>query len=456
MTAAEPAWRPPSYVTPEEIRRLSDEVLSRPDIPFEAAEDIFRLSALGLDWDIGLMTYRPHQPARIPLGADGKKAGVFLLHGAGEDHRALDPVARLLAGKFGFKVVAMSYPGRLNLADPSRRWPGEPIHPDGTVRTPLWQIDEIIGPDQYEVIRDARLRDHYGIRTLARAKPGTLFYERMAAWPVAFDEAMVEACRRHFPEAEFSIYVHAHSAGGGLGCILQQRCANVAGAVTMEDSTFGYINTARQQWSRARGKVGAPPGTKPGTPERIDPFNELYFYGWRDEAVIRGPEALGADGPNALMRLPALMEEVFAAWEESKHYPNFKAEYPVTHDIRASLTAAARVAARRLALNRDETAALIARYLAYPRELAGPGVKPMPPQLFLTAEGTRHQDVATFRAVILPMYAAMKPPPRTALCHIGAGRHFYMTAAQGLPLGTGPAVATLWHAAIVGGFFLAG
>jgi hypothetical protein len=236
--------------------------------------------------------------------------------------------------------------------------------------------------------------------------------------------------------------------------MLMQRCPNVAGAITMEDSSFGYVNTARQNWSRNRGRVGRPAGAPAASHERIDPFNELYFYGWRDEAIILGPEWLAKEGPNALMRLPWLMEEVFESWERNKHYPNFKSEYPVTHDIQPSLREAAGVAARRLKMNQEETEALTARYLAYPRELSGPGVKPMPPHLFLTSEGTRHQDLATYRSVIVPLYQAMKPAPKTALIHIRAGRHFYMTPEADLPSGTGPAVASLWHDAIVNGFFV--
>ena len=64
-----------------------------------------------------------------------------------------------------------------------------------------------------------------------------------------------------------------------------------------------------------------------------DPFNELYIRTWRDLARYRGSEALGQEGPQALMRLPWLMEEILDAWDITKKRPQFKAEYMITHNI---------------------------------------------------------------------------------------------------------------------------
>src|SRR5205085_1767235 len=75
---------------------------------------------------------------------------------------------------------------------------------------------EPIGPDQYEVLRDTSMRLRYGTRTVARARPGTRFYDRMAAWPVAFELGMQDAMRRHFPANEYSIYLTGHSTGGPM------------------------------------------------------------------------------------------------------------------------------------------------------------------------------------------------------------------------------------------------
>ena len=127
------------------------------------------------------------------------------------------------------------------LPDPSRDWPGDTISADGAVRTPIWQIDEFVSPDEYDLIVDESLRARYGRRMVARAKPGSRFYDRMAAWPAAFETAMKTVCRDHLPEGEFSIYVHGHSTGGPFVHLLTQRVANVRGVVGIENSPFGYM-----------------------------------------------------------------------------------------------------------------------------------------------------------------------------------------------------------------------
>ena len=54
------------------------------------------------------------------------------------DFKPMTRLARLLAGKYGHKVMAVTFPGRHYLADPKRDWPGDTIEPDGSVRTPIW------------------------------------------------------------------------------------------------------------------------------------------------------------------------------------------------------------------------------------------------------------------------------------------------------------------------------
>ena len=167
------AWQPPDSDPARGDPRALRRVLAKPDLPLRQTEDIFRIQALGLDWDMGVTVYEPADPAQIARGADGKKIGIFLLHGGSGDYKSMEPIAKLFAGKFGCKAVAMTFPGRLYLDDPSRDWPGDTIHPDGTVRTPIWLKGEHITPDQYEVVRDTSMRMRYGTRTVARAKPGT-------------------------------------------------------------------------------------------------------------------------------------------------------------------------------------------------------------------------------------------------------------------------------------------
>ena len=83
------------------------------------------------------------------------------------------------------------------------------------------------------MIFDRSQRPRYGTRRLAKAKPGTLFYYRMAAWPLALEKGGVAAMQKHFPADEYSIYVHGHSTGGPLVNMMSQRVPNVAGVLGM-------------------------------------------------------------------------------------------------------------------------------------------------------------------------------------------------------------------------------
>jgi hypothetical protein len=399
------------------------------------------------------MVYEPVDPNKIPVGADGKKAGFFLLHGGSSDFKGIERHAKLLATKFGFKVVAGTFPGRFYFPDTSRNWPGDTIHPDGSVRTPIWKQGELITPDQYEVVKDPSMRSRYGTRTLARAKPGSRFYFRMAAWPAAFEEGMIEANRRHFPENQFSVYGQGHSTGGPFICMLSQRIPNMAGVCATEHSPFGYLCGSRDQWGGDMGKISGYERVEKDAKRRTDPFNELYIRTWRDLARYQGPEALGQEGPTALMRLPAIMEDILEAWENAKARPQFKAEYVVTHAITGSLAEAARVSAARLDMNKEETEALVQRFIGYTRELIGPHVKPVPPFLFEISKDSRDHSPEVYHDVIMPGFRAMKPAPKIALTRFGAGVHSFWKAEKDLPLGIVPSVLKTWNAAVLGGYF---
>ncbi len=454
MAKQENHWQPPEFIPREQCIKDTEEVLARPDIPIKQTEDIFRIHVLGMDWDLGMMVYEPREPSKIPAGADGKKAGFFLLHGGSGDFRGIERHSKMLAEKFGYKVVAGTFPGRFYFPDPSRDWPGDTNHPDGTVRTPIWRQGEKIEPDEYDVVKDPSKRNRYGTRTLARAKPDTNFWFRMAAWPAAFEEGMIEACRRHFPEKEFSVYGQGHSTGGPFICMLSQRIPNMAGVCATEHSPFGYLCLARDQWGGDMGKIGGYAKVEEKGKARTDPFNELYIRTWRDLARYQGPEALGQEGPAALMRLPAIMEDIFDAWEKAKSRPQFKAEYIVTHAIAESLAEGARVSAARLKMNQDETEALVQRFVGYTRELSGPEVKPVPPFLFEISKDSRDHSPEVYQEVIMPGFRAMKPAPKIALTRFGAGVHSFWKAEKDLPVGIVPSVLKSWDQAVRGGYFL--
>src|ERR1041384_165416 len=166
------SWQPAAVWPREQVVATSNAVLARPAGAVNESEDIFRLAALGLDWDIGVRVYEPQPAANITRGADSKKVGIFLLHGGAGDYKSMERFALLFAEKFAFKVVTMTFPGRLYLDDESRDWPGDTIKQDGSVRTPIWQRGEYVTPDQYVLVKDAGKRMKYGIRTSARAKIG--------------------------------------------------------------------------------------------------------------------------------------------------------------------------------------------------------------------------------------------------------------------------------------------
>lgn len=446
-------WTPPAEYSRAEVIAISDRLLAQPDIPLKETEDIIRIHEVGLDWDMGMMVYEPKDPSKVARGADGKKIGIFLLHGGSGDYKSMEAIARLYAGKFGHKAVAMTFPGRHYFDSPTRDWPGDTINKDGTVRTPIWLRGEHITPDQYEVITDDTKRMRYGVRTVARAKPGTVFYDRMAGWLPAFETGMKEAMRKHFPEADYSIYVTGHSTGGPHVFMMCQRVPNIAGVIAVENSPFGFIQEQQHNWSGALGKVAGFERVSKKPAPRTDPFDELYIRTWRDRARYAGPEALGQEGPSALMRLPWLMEEIMDWWNKTKMRPQFKAEYILTHNIKSSLRKAAEAAANRLGLSGPEKQKLIERYLSLPYPVKG--AKPVPPVLFGISKDSRDHSPEVYEEVVLPMFRErIDPAPRVAVTRFGAGVHVYTKAEKDLPLGIGPAVAEFYHQAITGGYFL--
>ncbi len=87
---------------------------------------------------------------------------------------------------------------------------------------------------------------------------------------------------------------------------------------------------------------------------------------------------------------------------------------------------------------------------------SGPGVKPVPPTLFLITKDSRDHSPEVYREVIIPKFKAMRPAPKIALTRLGAGVHTYATPEEGLPLGVAPVVAKFYHDAITRGFYVTG
>jgi hypothetical protein len=424
-----PTWEPPALVSHNEVLQLSKQVISLPDIPIVVREDIFRISALEMEWDIGVVVYEPADPAQIPMGPDGKKAGVFLLHGGVSDFKSVERIARALPEKYGIKAATLTFPGRFYFLDPTRDWPGDVDNGDGSARTPLWSKETRITKDQYTIVQDASKRKEYGTLISLAAKDGTEFYHRMAAWPAAFEAAIIETARRQFPEGEYSIYIHGHSTGGPFAMMASQRVANVAGLVGYGSSPFGWMYplVSGDDWDF--------------------PFNRLRLRTWRDTARYMYEGMKNTD-----IGLPMLIELTFERWQSAKKRPNFKAEDFIHKNSTGSLEAAARAAAARLKLSNQETTALVYRYLGYTRELSGPGVKPVPN--FLSIHGMNDDTVTLDRCrKSLPLFAQLNPPPKVRAVSLGAGIHSWGWKDENLPQGIVPPVAQLWHDAIMNGFF---
>ena len=432
------------FVSKPEIVNVSESVLAMPDIPVKSKEVIHRIKAVEMDWDIAASVHEPEDPARIPVGPDGKKIGVFVLHGGGGDHRGKNEFSRFLASKYGYRVVNMSYPGRINFNAENRDWPGETINADGSVRVPIYLRGENITADQYQVIEDKEdsRRRRWGTLILACAKEGTVFYNRMAGWPVAHEEGVKELVRRYLPEGEFSVYIHGHSTGGPMSMMVTQRIPNIVGVLGMESSPFGAIYGKMTREIQGIDE-----------PWAMD-FNCLRVRSWRDTARYYGYELIQEEGVDALARLAMVMEEVFEASKKGLTSALFKAENILHFDNPEQMAAAARASARRMGMNSEETESLVERYLGYLRGISGPGVKPVPPLLLIISKNSRDHDSGIYRQVYLPAYAAMKPAPKIKLFEFEAGKHGYSAKEEGLPMGIAPAGMQLWHEAIMGGFYL--
>ena len=424
------AWEPPAKVSKEEMAKISQTVLAMPEIKIKKTEDIFRIRAVGMDWDIGVMVYEPEDTKRIPTGPDGKKAGIFLLHGGTGDYKSMERQATRLSGKFGYKVVSMTYPGRLYLLDPSRDWPGDTLYPDGSARTPLWSKESKITPDQYSIVKDQSKRQLYGTFVSLEAKEGTELYNRMAGWPVAFDEGIQEACRRHLPAGEYSIYIHGHSTAGPFAFLATQRVSNIVGVIGYGTSPFGYMY----------------PATGKGTWDF--PFTWLRIRTWADSAryVYEGIKDKGYG-------MAMMMELVFEDWDVDKKRANFKAEDFIHKNSTKSLADAARATAKMMKLDPAATEALVERYVGYCRELSGPGIKPVPS--FLSIHGGDDDTVSyEHTKKVLPLFAAMNPAPKVKQVLLGAGTHDWTIVDKNFPEGPIPVVVKIWNDAIRGGYYL--
>ncbi len=425
-----------TIVSRDELVDISQRVLAEPDIDIHEYEDVFTIEAAGMSWDIGAMIYEPVRIGEAHVSADGRRSGMLMTHGGASDWRSIESYARILARKRGFKVVSMTFPGRLYLPDASRDWPGDTRHADGSLRTPLWKAGEVIDRGQYDIVEENSHRNIYGTRTYARARPGTTFYNRMAAWPLALEAAMKDLCKRYFPVPEYSVYTHGHSTGGPFSHMILQRVENIVGMAGIENSTFAYIFHAMtgHDWP--------------------NPFNDLLVRNWRELARYRGAELLLQEGGEPLMRLPWVMEEIFEMWEEVRRFPQIKAEYYFHIHAIPALTEAASVTADRLGLPETQKQQLIDHYVGMGRPLSGEGVKPVPPLLYIINRYSRDHTPEKYYETMLPMLQKIDPPPRVRIVEFGTGVHSYWRPEKGLPMGLSPPAVDIVCQAVRDGYYL--
>lgn len=68
---------PPSDVPEEEIVAMIRNFMSKPDIPLKGergyVEDIMRINAVDMEWDIGMSVHELVDPSKIARDADGKR-----------------------------------------------------------------------------------------------------------------------------------------------------------------------------------------------------------------------------------------------------------------------------------------------------------------------------------------------------------------------------------------------
>jgi hypothetical protein len=58
-------WEPAPVVSREEVLRLHHGVAAMPAIPSNIREDIFRIHALEMAWDIGVVVYEPSDQSKF-------------------------------------------------------------------------------------------------------------------------------------------------------------------------------------------------------------------------------------------------------------------------------------------------------------------------------------------------------------------------------------------------------
>ncbi len=60
-----------TVVPRNEVVRVSDVVLGRPELPISETEDVFTIEVAGLEWDVAAVRYEPTDASELAVAADG-------------------------------------------------------------------------------------------------------------------------------------------------------------------------------------------------------------------------------------------------------------------------------------------------------------------------------------------------------------------------------------------------
>jgi len=146
---------------------------------------------------------------------------------------------------------------------------------------------------------------------------------------------MKDAMRRHFRPRDTRSILTGHRPAARWcsscrsGCE-RRRCWRSRTAVRLSS------RRSQHNWSGALGKVEGLERVTKQKALRTDPFNELYISDLSTRARY-APEALGPGGPAGAHATALADGRDPDWWDKTKARPQFKAEYIITHNIRASL-----------------------------------------------------------------------------------------------------------------------
>ena len=70
------------------------------------------------------------------------------------------------------------------------------------------------------------------------------------------------------------------------------------------------------------------------------------------------------------------------------------------------------------------------------------------------SEYSRDHSEKVYREVVARLFAAMDPAPKVNMVRLGIGTHGYEKPEEGLPMGRVPSVTSMWHDAIMDGYYM--